>query len=160
MVGSKEYDTVLNRVIDSKIFRVAAGVAFALGIVYGVQHMPSRFDEESDLEATVTQEIVEPEQRYDPPSNPGVRKVTSTINETYLAKIHAEFADSLYTVKDGDTIYSIARKYWKNEHGRNPVSKSDMKSLEETWRNMLDYRRSLGKDTELIYVGEEIDLLP
>ena len=161
MVGSKKYDTVMDRVIDNKIARVLGGLAFAVAVFYGYQHMPARFDEESDLVATVAEEVAEPsqEQKYDT-VNPGVREITSTINETYLAKIHAEFADSLYTVKDGDTIYSIARKYWKNEHGRKPVSKSDMKSLEETWRNMLEYRRSLGEDTELIYAGEKIDLLP
>jgi hypothetical protein len=162
MEESKKYDTVLNKLADNKLFRALGAAAFAFIVYQGYEHMPARFQEESVLEEVVN----EKPKNLAPPGitiNPGYKPIASAINETYLNKIQSEFSDSLYVVQNGETLTSIARKYWKAEHEKNPVSKSDRESLEAVWKRMLKHRReTIGTriSTEFIYESEEIDLLP
>mgnify|MGYP002640384177 CR=1 FL=1 len=155
-IGSNEYDMVWNKVVDSKVVRTLGALALVFGIYKGYENMPARFQEESDLETAVTEEVLSSE-RVNPYIGPGVRKVTPE-NEEYIRSLRKKFEGSMYTAETGETLWEIAPKYWAAINGKWPRTQNDWNSARNLWRESRDYRESLEKNPHFILENEVVEL--
>lgn len=75
-----------------------------------------------------------------------------------LLALRLEFAGNEYfATEEAHTLWDIAPIYYEALTGHAPKT-PDERALGNLWMDMVKYRRSLGKDTETIAIGEKVEL--
>jgi len=76
-----------------------------------------------------------------------------------MMALRLEFVGNKYIPKEGETLSSIAPKYWEALNGHAPKTDEEIREVGNLWMDMVKYRREVtGKwiSSEIIIPGQEI----